>query len=259
MKNLIVFWQNVPSIHQAPLLREVALQFPGEVLVVTERDVSTERLALGWKPPKFWPANLIVEPNESLRGEIINYEPESTIHIFSGFHAYPKTYQSMKQIAKLETCPYQMFMKVVSGEFVTMGRQLLGVIFFFIPRSIWASKPVGSGHLVAERFGYTLSNISMNFFGEGYINFVFWGIVLFVILLASINCKLDKAFWRNSQGNIALSTFYFLFLGLEVFILRGDFELFCLYMWNDAQSCFCAQHGIFSAKISAFCGQNSLV
>ncbi len=117
---------------------------------------------------------------------------------------------------------YQMFMKVVSEEFVTMGRQLLGVIFFFIPRSIWASKPVGSGHLVAERFGYTLSNISMNFFGEGYINFGFWGIVLFVILLASINCKLDKAFWRNNQGNIALSTFYFLFLGMEVFILRGD-------------------------------------
>lgn len=144
---------------------------------------------------------------------------------------------------------YQMFMKVVSEDFVTMGRQILGTVFFFIPRSIWSSKPIGSGHLVAEQFGYTFSNISMNFFGEGYINFGFLGIAIFVILLAFVNCKLDKAFWRNSQGDIALSTFYFLFLGMEFFILRGDLMSSFAYTFGMTLSL------VFVLRVSSFAGK----
>lgn len=55
----------------------------------------------------------------------------------------------------------------------TNGRQLLGCFLFFIPRTIWKTKPIGSGALVAEIIGQEHTNISMPFIGEGLINFGF--------------------------------------------------------------------------------------
>ncbi len=117
---------------------------------------------------------------------------------------------------------YQMFMRVIDNNFITMGRQLLSVIFFFIPRSIWPNKSVGSGHLISKYLRLTYSNISMNFFGEGYINFGFIGILIFTIAIAFINAKFDKAYWQKLKNHSWLSTFYLLLLGSEFFILRGD-------------------------------------
>ncbi|RZQ03953.1 hypothetical protein D8T39_22385, partial [Vibrio vulnificus] len=64
---------------------------------------------------------------------------------------------------------YQSFLRVLENDVVTYGRQLLGVIFFFIPRAVWSDKPSGSGYYISELFNYGFSNISMNYFGEGYI------------------------------------------------------------------------------------------
>ncbi len=117
---------------------------------------------------------------------------------------------------------YQMFMRVIENNIITMGRQLISVLLFFIPRSYWPSKAMGSGHLVSYDIRLIFDNISMNYFGEGYINFGFVGIMMFIIVIAYVNAKLDKLYWENTNNYSWISIFYLFFLGLEFFILRGD-------------------------------------
>lgn len=117
---------------------------------------------------------------------------------------------------------YQMFMRVIKDKIITNGKQLMTTFFFFVPRSVWPEKSIGSGSLVANKLGLSFTNISMNFFGEGYINFGYFGIVLFIIILAVINSKFDKFYWDTNMGTNLFSIFYFFLLGLEFFVLRGD-------------------------------------
>lgn len=61
---------------------------------------------------------------------------------------------------------YQNTLNVITENFITYGNQLVGVIFFFVPRSFWQDKPIGSGAFFAENNGYFFTNISMSYFGE---------------------------------------------------------------------------------------------
>jgi hypothetical protein len=118
---------------------------------------------------------------------------------------------------------FQNFMSVVYTENITYGRQLLGVLLFFVPRSIWPDKPIGSGAELAQEYGFVFSNISMNYFGDGYINFGYLGIVIFLIGFSIFCAKMDIAFWKNYYANSPyVNVSYLLLLGLIIFILRGD-------------------------------------
>ncbi len=116
---------------------------------------------------------------------------------------------------------YQMYLKVVSENFIPGPKQLLAVLLFFVPREWFPSKSIGSGNLVAHNFGYTWSNVSMNFFGEGFVNFGYFGIFLFAVIIAIINGMFDKGYWTKSLS-LWKRCFYISFIGLEFFILRGD-------------------------------------
>lgn len=117
---------------------------------------------------------------------------------------------------------YQMFMRVVSLDYITYGRQLLGVILFWIPRSLWASKPIGSGYLIAHEYGLSFDNISMNFFGEGYINFGIIGVCIFSIILARFNAYMDCRYWLKSGHNDRYFSLAFaICLGMEFTVMRG--------------------------------------
>lgn len=117
---------------------------------------------------------------------------------------------------------YQMFMRVVSTDYVTYGYQLLGVLFFFVPRSIWPSKPIGSGYTIAHENNYFYDNLSMNFFGEGYINFGVIGVVLFALLLGYFNARMDRRYWiENVDENHQFTLIYFVSIGMEFILLRG--------------------------------------
>ena len=117
---------------------------------------------------------------------------------------------------------YQMMARVVSVDMVTYGRQLLGVIFFFVPRSIWPTKPIGSGYYIANEEGFYFDNISMNYFGEGYINFGIIGVIMFAIILGYVNALLDKKYWFKSGRNKSLYTaMYFVIIGMVFIIMRG--------------------------------------
>lgn len=119
---------------------------------------------------------------------------------------------------------YLNFAAIVFNNIITYGRQLLGVLLFFIPRSIWPTKPVGSGAYFADISDFSFTNISANYFAEGYINFGFIGIFIFLILLAYLTAKLDKIYWTKMvfMRNTSFSVVYYVLLGMLFFVLRGD-------------------------------------
>ena len=87
----ITFWQNVPSIHQAPMIRALAdLVNPTQVRVVTDEPLSPARAAQGWSVPDFGGAELIVAPTTSDRSDLISrLNSGDDAHVCSGFRAYP--------------------------------------------------------------------------------------------------------------------------------------------------------------------------
>ena len=132
-----------------------------------------------------------------------------------------------EQFTSLNYDSYCSLAFIWENDIVTYGRQLLGPLFFWVPRSWWPDKPIGSGHLAAiqyDLFEGGFSNVSMNFLGEGYINFGFFGIFLFVIIIALISKKMDVIFWEKYKGDIHnfFAIYYLYALPMFFFVMRGD-------------------------------------
>lgn len=119
----------------------------------------------------------------------------------------------------------QIFMATMKTNKITWGYQLLGSIFFFVPRSIWTTKPVGSGAFLVDEMNGSFSNVSMPFFSEGFINFGLPGILIFTIFLSWLTGKLDGKYWKQKQISSKLNPndgYYLILLSAIVFIMRGD-------------------------------------
>ena len=118
---------------------------------------------------------------------------------------------------------YQSLMVILKDGTVTYGFQLIGALLFFLPRALWPDKPIGSGHFMAEKLNYSFDNISANYLTEGYINFGYFGILLFVLVLAKF-CGHFDAIWQTGRliGPPRRIATYLIFIPLLFFTLRGD-------------------------------------
>lgn len=101
----------------------------------------------------------------------------------------------------------------------TNGYQLLGALLFFVPRSIWPSKPEGSGNLVCAAQGQTTLNISSPFPAEGIANFGIIGLIAFAVVAALVCRELDR--W-SAESSTPLKLFYPFACMLLFFVMRGD-------------------------------------
>jgi len=119
---------------------------------------------------------------------------------------------------------YQNFALILSHDLITNGNQILGVVFFWVPRTLWNGKPIGSGAFIGEKLHFFFTNVSANYFAEGYLNFGFLGIFLFLLALAFFTAKIDSIYWNNNyeSKNSYFKIIYMTILGLLFFILRGD-------------------------------------
>ena len=118
-----------------------------------------------------------------------------------------------------------------------MGKSIVGGNFILFPRSIYTDKPIGSGGYIAHLYGLQFDHISLNYWGEGWLNFGILGVPLFSLFLAFINAKFDYKFWeQNSSYNFKVV--YFIYLGLIFFILRGDLISCFAYTVGMFISCY---------------------
>ncbi len=117
---------------------------------------------------------------------------------------------------------YSMFARsvhYVAQNGTAAGFQLATVALFFIPRSIWTAKGVGSGAMIASSQGQSFVNVSCPLPGEGMINFGIAGMVLFAIVAGLLCWKFDSWFYEGSGGG---RLFYVFACMLFFFMLRGD-------------------------------------
>lgn len=101
----VVFWQNMPSHHQAPGLREFAKVWPDEVLGIWCSDIEIGRKQLGWEKPDLGLLREIVLPAKGKGGcrtahELIEHF-QHDIHIFSGFHAYAPIIEAYRHAVRI--------------------------------------------------------------------------------------------------------------------------------------------------------------
>ncbi|WP_455543453.1 O-antigen polymerase [Intestinibacter sp.] len=134
------------------------------------------------------------------------------------------------------------------------GKQLLGALLFFIPRSLWPSKPIGSGATIAYYQGQYFTNISCPIISEGVMNFGIIGVAIFSVLIAFIIKYLDTLYWngqKENQGKInAITILYPFHLGFFFFIFRGDLMSSFAYLVGFSVSAFVAQIVFGRAKQS---------
>lgn len=78
---------------------------------------------------------------------------------------------------------------------ITWGRQLLGALLFWVPRSVWAQKPTGSGYFVAEEMGLSFNNVCCPLPGEAMINFGVIGLVVVGFAVGYAAAKIDDMYW----------------------------------------------------------------
>ncbi len=109
----------------------------------------------------------------------------------------------------------------VHSQGITWGKQLATVLLFFVPRSIWPSKSVGSGALVNKLEHSDFTNFSSTFIAEGYINFGILGSILFIAGLALFIARYDDGYWLGGQSQFKY-LIYPAAMGMMFFMLRGD-------------------------------------
>ena len=116
---------------------------------------------------------------------------------------------------------FQNFMLIINENYISGGKQLLGSLLFFVPQTVWPQKPLPTGALLAQELNFNYSNVAMPYFGEGFANFGYTGILFFLILIAFINAFADVGFHKKNWST-GFKIMYLFFLGFEFFLLRGD-------------------------------------
>jgi hypothetical protein len=134
----------------------------------------------------------------------------------------------------------------VSKNDFSFGYQLLSAFLFFIPRSIWPSKPISTGELVGnylmDDYGFKFNNLSNPMVSEGYINFGLFGVFLMAIFPCICYCTAIK---------MALFKRYFKKYNIILFCYSHDFSIerrfykrFCVLCWNIFWSLYHSKRSI---------------
>lgn len=109
--------------------------------------------------------------------------------------------------------------EIVAKTGLRWGHQLLGTLFFYVPRSLWPTKPTHTGYLIADYLpNMSYTNISAPLVAEAYLDFSVVGVIGAAVLMAYLTRYLDKLYW--SKDPIKMSAGLYFSLNL-LFLLRG--------------------------------------
>ena len=97
-------------------------------------------------------------------------------------------------------------------------QQVLGPFLFFIPRSIWDSKPRDTGAEIDNQLGLSFQNLSAPWVLEAYANVRLLGLIVISIFLGFYLSKYDLESFRNLRGWLLGS----ILVGVLFIVLRGS-------------------------------------
>lgn len=128
---------------------------------------------------------------------------------------------------------------------LSLGKQTISSVLFFVPRKIWPNKSRPSGSLIAETVGYSFKNLSapiaVEFYLDGWYIAVFWGMFILGIIYR-------KVFVKFLLGqNMLWKVFFCFFCSYQVYFLRGSLmtviasltvTIVCLFSLNYFKNLF---------------------
>jgi hypothetical protein len=111
----------------------------------------------------------------------------------------------------------------------TWGAQMIGsALLFWVPRTLWASKPIGTGAMVTGDLGFQFTNFSAPIIAEPYVDWGFFGVAGFAALFAVLLSRLDLLYHAGEKPLAereprVIDCIYPFWLGCMIFVTRGDF------------------------------------
>lgn len=105
----------------------------------------------------------------------------------------------------------------------TLGRQLLGVLLFFVPRKIWPTKPIGTGAtVIGPVMSQSFANVSAPLIGEAYVNGGMLGTIVMGFIVGIMTGSADNKYWKTKDEFARVRMIYPFNLLQFFFMMRGD-------------------------------------
>lgn len=117
-------------------------------------------------------------------------------------HSTSSRVESIGPVNALATGDFDAFPQIVNtltyldAHGTAYGGQLLGVLLFWVPRSVWPGKPEDTGTLLAEFMGYDFTNLSAPLWAELAVNF---GVVGAVIGMGALGYWFRRVDWSTDM------------------------------------------------------------
>jgi hypothetical protein len=102
--------------------------------------------------------------------------------------------------------------------FFPILHQIFASLFFYVPRSIWPSKPNDTGLELGNLLGLRFQNLSAPWLLEAYVNGRIFGVIFLSIILGFLLTRLDL----NVKDNFKYFVISSLTSGFLFIILRGS-------------------------------------
>lgn len=156
--------------------------------------------------------------------KFVDFETFLSTGVSSFFDSYEEVFNSMDFDAFTMLCRIIQY----AGDYgISLGRQLLSVVFFFVPRAVLPIKGQPTGSMVATAQGSSYTNLSAPIMGEGYIDFGLIGVAVYAVVLAIVIRTLDQSIIEGAHGS-GSNTYRFLvgvfMLGFVIFLMRGALQ-----------------------------------
>ncbi len=131
-------------------------------------------------------------------------------------------------LLSLTTSDFDAFAQIVNTvqyvdlEGSTAGRQMLGTLLFWMPRSIWPDKPLDTGVMIAEYKEYGFTNLSSPLWGEFFIDFGWVGLILGMVLVGYWARRFDITTEAQLRERSAPALIFCILPFYSLIILRGS-------------------------------------
>lgn len=106
---------------------------------------------------------------------------------------------------------------------IRWANNFIGTALFFIPRSIWPSKPIHSGDIVSSELGFWYNNVSSPLHAEALLGFGLIGPALVFLCLGILVVKLEYGANKFGSTYTKSATFlaYILAMSFSTILMRG--------------------------------------
>jgi hypothetical protein len=139
--------------------------------------------------------------------------------------------------------------EIVKVHGLQWGNQLLGSVLFFVPSSIWTTKPLATGiflgNYLISSYSMWFNNLSAPLVAEGYLDFGSVGVIVYAAATAALVTLINRLALKENRLALPMAIYASLFL---MFLLRGSLMI-AMGFASAAFLSFCLASAMLSMKL----------